>query len=68
MSLHDHEPAFAQPCTSDGYASNTSPGMDLRDYFAAKAITGKVGTVSHAAEIAIDAYAIADAMMEVRKV
>jgi len=41
--------------------------MDLRDYFAAKAITGKVGTVENARGIALDAYAIADAMMEARK-
>ena len=62
-------PAF--PCTEANYTSpkQTSAGMTLRDYFAAKAMQGMCsrggyGEWSHMAE---DAYGIADAMLEARK-
>ena len=49
-------------------------GMDLRDYFAAKALTaitlnqGSVGTEDYTfEEVALDAYLIADAMMKARE-
>jgi hypothetical protein len=44
-------------------------GMDLRDYFAAKAIAGLIqgGTHPNVWELATEAYMIADAMMETRK-
>jgi hypothetical protein len=48
-------------------------GMDLRDYFAAKALTaialnqGSIGTEDYTfEEVALDAYLIADAMMKAR--
>jgi hypothetical protein len=47
-----------------------APGMDLRDYFAAKAMQGLVTTVKgeewHAEETAEIAYFVADAMMKER--
>lgn len=50
---------------------STIQGMDLRDYFAAKAMLGIVDSSVDAGletiEIAESAYRIADAMMEVRK-
>jgi hypothetical protein len=47
-------------------------GMDLRDYFASKAMQGMVSSVSSqfnidAKMVSKDAYIIADAMMEERK-
>lgn len=46
---------------------NWSEGMTLRDYFAAKAISGLCGSHSHrlhcAQEIAVLAYGFADAML-----
>ena len=46
-------------------------GMDLRDYFAAKAMQGLIGKQLiigyDEAVIAKDAYKMADAMMEARK-
>lgn len=51
-----------------------SAGMDLRDYFAAKALTaisinqGSIGTEDYSfEEVALDAYLIADAMMKARE-
>lgn len=47
-------------------------GMDLRDYFAAKAMQGLVSTIKEeewiAAETAEIAYFVADAMMKAREV
>jgi hypothetical protein len=63
----------------DAYATNTEPGMDLRDYFAAQALTGaqiwdavlngknSVLAKNGVKQLAEVAYAIADAMMEARK-
>lgn len=52
----------------DGFRTNY--GMDLRDYFAAKAMQGLVTTVKgeewHAEETAEIAYFVADAMMKAR--
>ena len=44
-------------------------GMDLRDYFAAKALQGFLAstTTSGASALAKDSYKMADAMMEARK-
>ena len=36
--------AFPQPATSDGYVTNTYGGMNLRDYFAAKAMQAMIST------------------------
>jgi hypothetical protein len=42
-------------------------GMDLRDYFAAKAMQAVAVIHSHERDVARNAYKIADAMMEARK-
>ncbi len=44
-----------------------SPGMDLRDYFAAKAIVHVIGLCTSYSRDAEEAYKIADAMLEARK-
>jgi hypothetical protein len=41
--------------------------MDLRDYFAAKAMQAVAVRHSHERDVARNAYKIADAMMEARK-
>jgi hypothetical protein len=62
-------PAF--PVTSDNYANPNSEGMTLRDYFAAQAMQGLLSTVKDEEwqydDVAVIAYGMADAMMEVRK-
>lgn len=53
------------------FPTNRSEGMDLRDYFAAKAMTGMMADHTrdnYPEEIAEHAYKIADAMMKARKV
>lgn len=55
-------PAF--PPSNPGYAH----GMTLRDYFAAKAMEGKLASGSTGyEEVAANAYRYADAMLEARK-
>lgn len=70
----------AFPTLADNGHITTQDGMDLRDYFAAKAMQAVV-SAAKAAEIGTDngaitedthrvarcAYAVADAMMEARK-
>ena len=58
--------AFPKPTEMD---YRTQDGMSLRDYFAAKVITGAVQTVSPGSqsELAKRAYQIADAMLEQRE-
>lgn len=45
-------------------------GMDLRDYFAAKALQGilALGDLDSSSEITLECYRLADKMMEVRNV
>jgi len=45
----------------------TSGGMELRDYFAAKAMQAVAVRHSHERDVARNAYKIAEAMMEARK-
>ena len=60
--------------TQDAYAMSTDRGMDLRDYFAAKAMQGMLanpvifsnGNNKFNGENLETCYQIADAMMEVR--
>ncbi len=47
------------------YAALTSPGMTLRDYFAAAALTVSLGDVAPE-ELAKQSYQIADAMLKER--
>ena len=56
--------AFPADTQSEGYT-----GMSLRDYFAAKVITGAFQTVSHGSqsELAKRAYEIAAAMLNQRE-
>ena len=42
-------------------------GMDLRDYFAAKAMQAFVEKYSHEGDISRNAYKVADAMMKARR-
>jgi hypothetical protein len=58
------------PSDKEGYKAFASEdGLDLRDYFAAKAIPALItgGMHTNVWELSRDAYKIADAMMEVRK-
>jgi len=57
------EPAF--PAMHYDLADNEH-GLTMRDYFAAKAMQGILFEGLNEAETAKNAYAIADAMMEVR--
>ena len=54
------------PTAVDNGHSGNQDGMDLRDYFAAAALVS-VTHLNHQKDIAHAAYAIADAMMEARK-
>jgi hypothetical protein len=59
----------AFPC--DSRESSVFAGMDLRDYFAAKALQGMLAEPSlkaTAEEFANKSYELADAMMKARKV
>ena len=55
----------------DMYNGRDLSGMDLRDYFAAKAMQGLLATVKDEEwqydDVATIAYGMADAMMEVRE-
>jgi hypothetical protein len=43
-------------------------GMTLRDYFAAQYIAGRGGYgAAHVYELAVEAYSVADAMLEARR-
>ena len=71
----------AFPTLADNGHSDTQDGMDLRDYFAAKAMQSIVAAARGGTEIGIDngfitedthrvarcAYAVADAMMKARE-
>lgn len=66
-------PAFPQPCTENGYASNTEfevagGGMTLRDYFAAKAMAASLGARNWDKDsLAEQSYKMADAMLKARR-
>lgn len=53
--------------TSCGKVDVYAPGLTIRDYFAAKAMTQLMGDTTAAAITVRDAYVMADAMMEARK-
>ena len=59
----------AFPSHPENWASDLKNGMDLRDYFAAKAMQGLLASDVCASKVdfAENAYALADAMMEARK-
>jgi hypothetical protein len=67
MSNTNNPSAF--PSTNHGMIIST--GMGLRDYFAAKAMQSMNGRQDYldapASAIALDAYALADAMMKARE-
>jgi hypothetical protein len=76
MTAKNNTPAF--PCEWDYIGSNreAANGMTLRDYFAAKALTGLIGGRSWAHVQGDDAvisawanaaYAVADAMLKARE-
>ena len=63
MSEKDLQQAFAGPA-----GMNANPGMSIRDYFAAAALTGlcmkmPAGDKPARAKLASEAYALADAMI-----
>ena len=61
-------PAFPSGRRFEGAEGwQTEDGMTLRDYFAAKAMQGLMDAAMPAVDIAVEAYAMADAMMEARK-
>jgi len=71
---HDGGPAFpfGQISEKTGFPVNGfyDPGMSLRDYFAAKAMQSILTTIADEhwrAGVAIDAYAMADAMLKARE-
>ena len=68
--IDKHFTAF--PITSENGANSGMPGMTLRDYFAAKALSGLSANISTnrwgAAEIARVSYMQADEMMKAREV
>lgn len=69
MSNKEYEQAF--PTRDDNYDSKYSgPGMTLRDYFAAKAMQGRLANPDWLCSddrTATEAYQIADAMLRARK-
>ena len=65
------EQVKAFPTAADNGHSVNQDGMDLRDYFAAKAMQGMISDHTRDSsfrEIADYAYQVADAMMKVRGV
>ncbi|WP_208456725.1 hypothetical protein [Burkholderia gladioli] len=66
----DGGPAF--PCMHEGSTRSDTPGMTLRDYFAAKAMQGLLyansvySTSSYSDELSERAYQIADSMLKAR--
>lgn len=90
MSAYDGGPAFPSAFTNDGDRNVSAPdrsivppgftvpmqGMSLRDYFAAKAMQGAIGTAAApymtpdkacAQAVAAMAYQLADAMLAARE-
>ena len=69
MSNKEYEQAF--PTRDDNYDSKYSgPGMTLRDYFAAKAMQGRLANPDWLCSddrTAKEAYQIADAMLRARE-
>lgn len=68
-NINDGGPAF--PVTTDNYNSLGSRGLSIRDYFAAKAMSGLLERVKgnilvEPERIAFDAYVVADAMLKAR--
>ena len=69
MSTKDNGgPAFPLQSIGPDFAPGYA-GMTLRDYFAAKAMQGLLANTVRATEerFALQAYLVADAMLEVRK-
>ena len=62
-------PAYPAPVTKP--LENYYPGISIRDYFAAKAMQSMNGRRDYldapASAIALDAYALADAMLKARE-
>ena len=56
----------AFPTAADSGHLHNQDGMELRDYFAAKAMQRLVDLVTHPKDVAAIAYKQADAMMEAR--
>ena len=69
----DDIPAFPRPYSHDDYLEVdhlAQDGMTLRDYFAAKAVHGFMGSswnVKSFEDMASKAYQLADAMLKARK-
>jgi len=67
--MKDNTPAFPTGIITDdvGLIVGGSNGMNLRDYFAAKAMQALIDNDGLFSEIPTQAYKLADAMMEARK-
>ena len=50
------------------FPNHRSEGMDLRDYFAAKALQAIIAAGADTEEAAIEAYLIANMMMQAREI
>ncbi len=67
----ENKKAFPESCTDQGYKSNVDNGMDLLDYFAAKAMQGIIvsdqfGMITNE-KLATISYNIASEMIKVRE-
>ncbi len=73
MSAHPNDGGPAFPIPSDGHTHGTEGGMTLRDYFAARALSGYLSDPTWREDIDMDrtarfAYCMADAMIRAREV
>ena len=71
-NINDGGPAFPQPDLHhpNGQVQHGSPGMTIRDYFAAAALQGNIAhpeVTGNRDDIARDAYKYADAMLKARE-
>ena len=66
--MDNNEAAFPYKIDSEKAYEEVAYGMSLRDYFAVAAITGAAAMRDRVndTELAMDAYAIADAMLKAR--
>ncbi|WP_239367809.1 hypothetical protein [Mesorhizobium retamae] len=70
MTKNDGGPAFPQIFNTDDRPYNPDPGMSLRDFYAAHALTGLIARMVHAQDLTSKtvkcAFDVADAMIAER--
>lgn len=67
--MEQNKKAFPESCTQEGHRPNVDNGMDLRDYFAAKYMNGRISNgirAGHFESMAESAYRMADIMIKER--